>query len=186
MTLNDYISRMNQRERILAGSVGGILFLFVNVFIWSWLLGAISHGREQLTDRQAQRKQQAIFLQERELWIKRDQWLQEHQPAFKSQGEASTLLDQQLRPIAAKYDVILENPSIGTGESTPDHQSVWAQIETSSSWEKLVQFLYDVQQPEGFVVFENVTLGIDTRDASKMKGKFKVARWYAPNSTARK
>jgi hypothetical protein len=186
MTLGDWYGRMNKRERMLATLVGGIVFLFINLFVWNWLLGSIGRSREQLADRQAQRKQQGVFMQEHDLWVKRDQWLQQHQPPFKAQGEASTLLDQQLRPVAAKYNVLIENPQIGTGETTPDHQSVWASIETKSGWADLVHFLYDVQQPEGFVVFENVNLMIDSNDASKMKGKMKIARWYAPNAPARK
>jgi hypothetical protein len=41
-------------------------------------------------------------------------------------------------------------------------------------------FLYDVQQPDAFVVFESVNLVIDSNDATMMRGKFKIARWFAP------
>jgi hypothetical protein len=122
-------------------------------------------------------------MKERDLWTKREQWLQQHQPAFKGAGEASTLLEQQLRPIAAKYTVLIENPQIGSGESTPDHQSVWASIETKSHWDDLIHFLYDVQQPDAFIVFENVNLIIDPGDPTMMRGKFKVARWFASTQT---
>jgi hypothetical protein len=37
-----------------------------------------------------------------------------------------------------------------------------------------------VQQPESFVVFESVTLAIDPADPTQMRGKFKIARWFAP------
>jgi hypothetical protein len=37
-----------------------------------------------------------------------------------------------------------------------------------------------VQQPESFVVFESVTLNIDPADPTQMRGKFKIARWFAP------
>jgi hypothetical protein len=37
-----------------------------------------------------------------------------------------------------------------------------------------------VQQPEAFIVFENVTLSIDSNDPTMMRGKFKIARWFAP------
>ena len=119
-------------------------------------------------------------MTERDLWAKREKWLQQHQPVFKGAGEASTLLDEQLRPVAAKHTVLVENPAIGTGESTPNHQSVWASIETKSHWDALVHFLYDVQQPEAFIVFESVNLIIDPTDPTMMHGKFKIARWFAP------
>jgi hypothetical protein len=180
MNVPDWYSRMNQRERMLAAIVGGTVFLLLNLFFWSWILGAINRGQTELAERKASRQQQAIFLQERDLWTKREQWLQQHQPIFKGAGEASTLLDQQLRPVADKYTVLIENPQIGSGESTPTHQSVWASIETKSHWDSMVHFLYDVQQPEAFIVFENVNLAIDSGDPTMMRGKFKVARWFAP------
>jgi hypothetical protein len=40
--------------------------------------------------------------------------------------------------------------------------------------------LYDVQQPESFVVFESITLNIDPADPTAMRGKMKLARWFAP------
>jgi len=183
MTVPDWITRLNRRERMLASIVGGVLFLFINLFVWSWIFGAIGRAQTDLADRKSQRQQQAMFMKERDLWTKREQWLQQHQPVSKGAGEASTLLEQQLRPIAAKYNVLLENPQIGSGESTPDHQSVWASLETKSHWDELIHFLYDVQQPDAFIVFENVNLFIDPGDPTMMRGKFKIARWFAPTQT---
>jgi hypothetical protein len=37
-----------------------------------------------------------------------------------------------------------------------------------------------VQRPQEFVVFENVNLAIDGNDPTMMRGKFKIARWFAP------
>jgi len=115
-----------------------------------------------------------------DIWITaRDQWVQKTQPTLKGAEEASTLLDQ-LKQIAGKYNILIENPAIGSGETTPNHQAVFASIETGSHWPELVHFLYDVQQPDAFVVFESVNLVIDSNDATMMRGKFKIARWFAP------
>jgi hypothetical protein len=175
-----WYARMNRRERILALAVTGIVFVLLNLFVWNWLFAAVGRARADLAASKATRKEQEIFVKERDLWTQRQQWLQQHQPAFNGAGEASTLLEQQLRPVAAKYNVLLENPQIGSGETTPSHQTVWASIETKSDWKSIVQFLYDVQQPEAFVVFENVSLAVDNSDPTKMRGKFKIARWFAP------
>ena len=111
--------------------------------------------------------------------MKRDQWIRQHQPTLKNPGEASVLLDQ-LKQVAGKDNILIQNPAIGTGETTPYHQTIFASIETKSPWPPLVHFLYDVQQPDAFVVFENVNLAIDSSDPTMMRGKFKVARWFAP------
>ncbi len=174
-----WYERMNRRERILSLIVAGALIVLLNLVIWSWLFGALGRAREQLATRQAARAEQAVYIKERDLWTKRDQWLTQHQPALKNAAEASTLLDQ-VKEVAGKYNILIENPAIGSGETTPNHQTVFASIETKSSWPPLVHFLYDVQQPESFVVFEDVSLMIDSGDPTMMRGKFKIARWFAP------
>ena len=171
--------RMSQRERIMTLAVAGILFLLINLFIWRWLLGTISGSRNELAARKANRSEQTVYLRERELWAKRDQWLQKTQPTLKGAEETSTLLEQ-LKQIGGKYNMVIENPAIGTGETTPTHQAVFASIEASSHWPELVHFLYDVQQPDAFIVFESVNLAVDGSDATMMRGKFKIARWFAP------
>lgn len=171
--------RMSQREQRMTLVIAAILFVLINLFVWRSLLGAISNSRRNLAARRSARAEQVVYMREREMWEKRDQWIQKSQPLLKGAEEASTLLDQ-LKQVAGKYDILIENPAIGSGETTPNHQAVFASIETSSHWPELVHFLYDVQQPDAFVVFESVNLAIDNNDPTMMRGKFKIARWFAP------
>src|SRR5438046_3994566 len=174
-----WYSRMNPRERVLSWIVAGTVFVLLNLWILSWILGTLSSARKELAERKAKLGEQALYVKERDLWNKRDEWIRQHQPILKNPAEASALLDQ-LHEVAGKYNIEVENPAIGTGETTPSHQAVFASIETKSSWPPLVHFLYDVQHPEAFVVFENVNLAIDGNDPTMMRGKFKIARWFAP------
>ena len=176
-----FFQRMNQRERVLSLLVGGTLFLLVNWFIWSWLMGTLEETRTDLAAKKSARAQQSVFLKERSMWEKREAWLKKHQPTLKGAGEASILLDQ-VKEIAGKHNVLIENPSLGGVDSQPTHQSTSISIETKSPWQPLVRFLHDVQQPERFVVFENVNLAIDSSDPTMMRGKFKIARWFAPKT----
>ena len=171
--------RMNQRERTMTLVISGILFLLINLFVWRVVLSSISNSRRELADRKTTRSEQVVYMREKELWAKREQWLEKTQPAMKGAEEASNLLDQ-LKQVAGKYNVLIENPAIGAGETTPTHQTVFASIETSCHWPDLLHFLYDVQQPDAFVVFESVKLVVDPNDATMMRGTFRVARWFAP------
>jgi hypothetical protein len=56
-------------------------------------------------------------VKERDTWTKRDEWMRQHQPTLKDPAEASALLDQ-VREVAGKYNILVENPAIGTGETT--------------------------------------------------------------------
>ena len=179
MTIAGWYERLSQRERRLSAIVAGIIFLLLNWLVWSKVLGSLDRARADLAARQDTRKVQEVFIRERALWEKRAQWLKEKQPTLKGPGEASTLLDQ-IKQIAGKHNVLLENPAIGTSDATPDRQAVFASFDVKSGWAPLVHFLYDVQQPESFVVFETITLNIDPGDPTMMRGKMKAARWFAP------
>jgi hypothetical protein len=179
MNIAAWYQRLSQRERILSAAVAAVVFLLLNWFVWSKLMESLDQARTDLAARRDTRKVQEVFIRERALWEKRAQWLKEHQPTLKGPGEASTLLDQ-IKQVAGKHNVVIENPAIGTSDATPERQAVFASYEVKSPWPPLVKFLYDVQQPESFVVFESITLNIDPADPTAMRGKMKLARWFAP------
>lgn len=174
-----WYQRMNPRERLLSWIVAGTVFALLNLWILSWIFGALGSARRELAARRATLTEQTLYVKERDTWMKRDEWIRQHQPVLKNPAEASALLDQ-LREVAGKYNILVENPAIGSGETTPYHQTVFASIETKSPWPPLVHFLYDVQRPDAFIVFENANLAIDGSDPTMMRGKFKIARWFAP------
>lgn len=179
-----WYQRMSSRERLLSWLAAGTVFALLNLFILDWIFGALAIAQKQIGARRATLAEQALFVKERDLWTKRDEWIRKHQPTLKNPAEASALLDQ-LKEIAGKYNILIENPAIGSGETTPYHQTVFASIETKSPWPPLVHFLYDVQRPDSFIVLENVNLAIDGNDPTMMRGKFKIARWFAPSQRTR-
>jgi hypothetical protein len=178
------LQRMNRREQVLAGLVAMVVFFLANLLLWSWLFRAIGDSRVEVGKRKEAHNEQTVLLRESDLWSKREQWLREHQPVFHGAGDASALLDQ-LKQIAGKYRVLIENPAIGNSPAAGAYQSVFASIETKSPWSPLVHFLYDVQAPDAFIVFESANIAIDSSDPSQMRGKFKIARWYASASAAK-
>ncbi len=174
-----WLARMNQRERILALAVAGILFLLINLAIWNALLGMSAGARDEYASQSAARAEQKVYLTEEEMWRQRADWLEKKQPKSSNPAEASSLLTQ-VKEIAGRYNVQIENPQIGPVENTPSHRSVSATFETKSGWEPLVHFLYDSQKPESFIVFENVNLMVNASDPTVMEGRFKIAKWFAP------
>ena len=175
-----WLAQLNQRERFLALAVGGILFLLVNLAIWSTLLGMSAGARTEYSAQRDTRKEQKVYLEEEKTWKRRADWLAKNQPTLTNPAEASSLLTQ-VKEIAGKYNVQLEDPQIGAVETTPSYQSVSATFESKSGWEPLVHLLYDAQRPAAFTVFEQVNLMVDGNDATVMHGRFKIAKWFKPS-----
>jgi len=175
-----WLAQLNQRERILAFSVAGLLFLLVNFAIWSTLFAMSAGARAEYAAQRDARKEQKVYLEEEKTWKRRADWLAKNQPTLSNPAEASSLLTQ-VKEIAGKYNVQMEDPQIGAVETTPSYQSVSATFETKSGWEPLVHFLYDAQRPVAFTVFEQINLMVDGNDATMMHGRFKIAKWFKPS-----
>ncbi len=173
-----WLGRMNQRERLLALSVGALLFLLINLAIWSALLGMSAGARARYAEQRAARSAQQVYLEEEEMWKNRAEWVKKNQPKLNNPAEGSSLLTL-VKEIAGKHNVQIENPQIGPVELTASHQSVSATFESKSGWEPLVHFLYDAQKPQSFTVFESVNLMVDATDPTVMQGRFKIAKWFA-------
>lgn len=172
-----FFERMNKRERLLTLGIGGVLFLLLNLALWSALLGMSSNLRADWTAQSSARTEQKVYLNEYKMWTNRAEWLKKHQPSLTDPAEASSLLTR-LQGIGNKYNVQIDNPQLGGVEKTPTHQSVSDTLETKSGWEPLVHFLYDAQRPDAFIVFESTNLMIDSNDPTVMRGRFKIAKWF--------
>ena len=173
-----WLAQMNQRERILALAVGGILFLLVNLAIWSTLFGMSAGARAEYAAQRATRTEQTVYLGEEKIWKKRAEWLKKKQPHLNDPAEASTLLTR-VKQIAGQIQRPDRNPQIGAVETTPSHQAVSATFETKSDGGRSCIFFMMSQRPEAFTVFEQANLMVDANDPTVMRGRFKIAKWFS-------
>src|SRR6266498_1346991 len=92
--------RMNPRERVLSWIVAGTVFVLLNLWILSRVLGALGGAHKEGVERRAKLAEQALYVKERDLWTKREEWIRKHQPVLNNPAEASALLDQLGRWLA--------------------------------------------------------------------------------------
>ncbi len=173
-------ANMTQREKILASGVTAVIFVLLNLFLITFFFRSQARLRAELALKHDSLQTARTLLAERDLWTKRDAWLREKQPKLTNESGAGVDLLDQIKEAAKKSDVTLENPAIGPVQKAPNYRSVPVDVDTKCAWEALIQFLHAVQTPDQFVVIESATIQIDSGDASKMHGHFKIARWFAP------
>ena len=70
-----WYQRMNRRERVLAWVAAGTVFALLNLFILDWIFGALASAQKQMATRRATLSEQALYVKERDLWTKRDEWI---------------------------------------------------------------------------------------------------------------
>ena len=172
--------RLSSREQKLSVIVGGIVFLFVNYLLIEW--GWTTHTRLQAAIAGQKKQLRLISSATGDLasWEKRDAWLQAQQPRLENADTAAVQLLDQIKVVAKNHAVLLENPAIRVSERQPEYVSVSVEIETKSPWTPLIKFLHELQSSGQFVAVESANLKVDASDATQMRGRFRIARWYAP------
>jgi len=172
--------QLSTRERNLSIFVGAIAFLFVTFFVGDYVLKNKARLNADLLAKTRQLKTMQTLSAEKALWEQRDGWLGEKQPKLANQDSAGVQLLDQIKELAKKNTVLLDNPRIREAARKPDYTAIGVEIETKSSWSSLIAFLRELQTPEQFIVLDAANLKIDAADPTQMRGKFKIARWYAP------
>jgi hypothetical protein len=173
------VSKLNQREKILAAVTGGIVFLLLNLLLVNAFIRKNIVLRADLAQGQSNLAAMKQLLAEQDLWVKRNDWITKKQPKLSNEGAAGVELLDFIRTVGKRTNITIDNPAIGAPAKTQWARSVSVTLDTHSSWADLIQFLQSTQQPDQFIVFEDAHIQIDAGDATKMQGHFKIARWYA-------
>lgn len=172
--------KLSPRERRLVLVIGGILFLLVNLFVLSSIRQRFARTGVEITTKQEELARLKAIIAEGETWQEREEWITLHQPQLENREQAGVTLLEEVRQIARASNVVIEKPSLGGIEAQGVYQSVSVYVETRSSWDALITLLHALQQPEHFIVFESAHLQVDSRDATQMQARLRIAKWYAP------
>ena len=174
------MNRLSARERIMVAIVAAILFVLGNMVLLSSMADRYRQLTSDLATKQSELAALKVILNDRELGAKREAWIKANQPKLINGSQAGVVLLDQMRQLAKANEVLLESPEIGALDSSqPSHQAVTVVIQTKSSWAALIKFLNGLQQPDQFIVFESANLQSDSSDAAQMRGRFRIAKWYA-------
>lgn len=171
---------LTRREKRLSYAVGGVLFVVFNFAFINYLTKQHAMVKAQFAAKTSEWQTMQGLFTERELWEKRQAWIEATQPKLENEGAAGVQLLDQVKDAAKANGVTLENPAIGTLEKSSYYRSTPVNFETKSSWPALMKFLSGVQQPEQFIVVDNANIQIEAADTTLIRGKFRVSRWYAP------
>jgi len=178
-------AQISSREKLLATIVGGVVVLFISAFVVDYFLKNQVRLRGELARNTAAVAAMRRSLSERAMWEERDAWVTAKQPKLTvSDDVAGGQLLNFVKEAAKKNAVQIISQSLRLPASQPEYQSISVELETTSTWPSLIGFMRELQGPEQFLVFESATMKVDDKDATQMRGNFKVAKWFAPRTTA--
>lgn len=172
---------MTARERTLAFITAGILLVLVGSILSKTFLRNQRMLSTQLKEKTASLAEMKTLITEREKWEQREAWLQQYQPRLENPDKALPDLENQIKNIAQGHQLTptdIQFQELAKGAKT-SYQAVGIKFNLKGKREDLVDFLYDVQTPTSFLVFEKATMQIDKEDKTLISGTFHVSKWFA-------
>jgi hypothetical protein len=171
---------LSQREKILSFGFGGAIFVVVNLYLFDFFLDNQRRLQKELANKGQQLRSMQSLLASAPMWEQRDLWLRSKQPVLENEATAGVQLLKRIQDTAREQSVTVEAPVLGGISRQPYYTGVSVDIETKSTWKALIAYLAALQSPDQFIVLETANLKRDGSDETQMRGKFRIARWYAP------
>jgi hypothetical protein len=173
-------AQLSKREKMLATVVSTVVLLLLNVIVIKFFVTNQRRLSDEFKTKTGQLKVMRTRFENKEKWAALDAWLKEKQPALVNENRAGSELLDEVREIAKKTDVQPLEPQILNPERRPLYISVPIAIEAKASPKALRNFLWEMQSPERFIVFESAKFQIDKDDKALMHCTFRIAKWFAP------
>ncbi len=170
---------LNPRERTLALLFGAVIFGLANLAVLPRLRAwgqSLTDQRGQLEDKQ---KVAAAWLEKKELWQQRGQWLAAQQPVWTPDLTPATLVDK-IRQYSADHGVVVLEQNFVELPATPAYSPTALRLRLSGPFAGMISWLYDLQQPEHFILCPSFTCNAQGDDASAMTWEITLAQLYQP------
>jgi hypothetical protein len=171
---------MNKREKFLLTVTAVVIGVLVNFYLIKFFLSNRADLTRQLATTQMKIDTLKKRETQRELWAKRDAWLNEKLPVLGDPDVASKALRESVLEIAKTHTVTLEAPAPSNPINQPGHISLAVKFDAKAPWDAMFNFLYELQGPEKFIAIENCEIKVNREDKTQLRATLTIARWYAP------
>ena len=174
------LRKLTKSEKRLSLILGVAIFGMANFYALGFLVDLHSSLSREVADLRGQEHANQIWLKERNLWLRRKQWIEASQPRIRPNQVPQSELLESLTSAATSDHLEIQEQSFGANESTANYHSVAVRLKLSGSLHDVVRWLVRIQQPELFQAVTSFSLK-SASEPPTVSLELEVARWYAPN-----
>jgi hypothetical protein len=175
------LRKLTKSEKRLSVLLIVALFAMGNFYGLSYLIDLMSGNLREVSDLRNQERSNEIWLREKDLWLKRKQWIYAKQPRIQADRVPQSELLEYVTTSAKANQLEIQEQSFGEILSTPNYQSVTVRLKLSGALQNVIKWLVEVQQPELFQAITNFSLK-SANEPPTVNLELEIARWYAPKS----
>lgn len=162
-------------------ALGATIFILANLFGVGALLKQRNALKLESVQLLGERQNAAMWLSEKDLWLKRKEWLDTVQPKIGQADVAQPQFFQDLQKSARAQNLAIDEQGFGENSETAHYKAVTVRMRVSGTLENVTKWLVTIQQPEQFQAITHLSLRSD-KDPPKVNLELEIAKWYAPTN----
>ncbi|HEY5892729.1 MAG TPA: hypothetical protein VIT91_05805 [Chthoniobacterales bacterium] len=171
--------KLTSLEKKLLIALGATIFILANLFGVSALLKQRNALKLQSIQLRGAEQDAAMWLSEKEVWLKRKEWLDARQPRISQAEVAQPQFFQDLQKSARAQNLAIDEQGFGEISETAQYKAVTVRMRVSGTLENVIKWLVTIQQPELFQAITHFSLRSE-KDPPKVNLELEIAKWYAP------
>ncbi len=174
---------LNRNERLLAGALGALLILFVNLAGMRWVADQMRTEGTKIRQLAGETQAARLLMKQRPYWIARREWLDAHPPEIYDARSSISKFQQEMQTgiLAQKLKIDLQQP-LDT-ERSGDLAVANIDVVVSGRLEAIVRWLQAVQQPGRYMSLKNFTLN-QSDDGNSMELQVRLGKVYRAAASA--
>ncbi len=170
--------QVTNREQRLLLIFTVLLFLVLNLFGFSLLSKNRQTLERTVRKLDLERQEARVWMAQKDLWLKRKEWMDHKQPKPDPSGQDSAQLLEFLQQGARQNKITITDQKLLEPRTEAEYREASVRIEVRGSLEPVVRWLAGLQAPERFQAITSLTLKSDA-EPPKVICNLTIARWYA-------
>src|ERR1700738_5409939 len=142
------LRKLTKSEKRLSILLVVALFATGNFYGLGYLFDLMAESSRDVSDLRSQEHSNDVWLRERDLWLKRQQWIDATQPRIRPNQVPQSELLESVTTSAKADQLEIEEQSFGENLSTPNYQSVTVRLKLSGPLQNVIKWLVPGQQTE--------------------------------------
>jgi hypothetical protein len=169
---------MTARERNLTLGFVSILLVGGTVVgglqLKKWKQG-VDDAEYELTLR---RTEAEILLNQKDLWLKRAEWITSKQPTFSTRRDADTELNKLVQDSMNTRSVEIVQNQPSDPSELPGLFASTMMVQGRSDFASAMSWLYDLQRPGSFISIPSISITPNDEDTSQVNISLVLQKWY--------
>lgn len=168
---------LTRNERMLAGSLGALVILFVNLAGMRWVADQMRTEGAKIRQLETETQASRLLVKQRPYWIARREWVDAHAPEAYDDHSTRSKFQQEIQASVLSRKLKIDSQQPLDTEHNGDLAVANIDLVMTGRLEDIVRWLQATQQPGRYVSLGNFTLN-QSDDGNSMQLQVRLGKVY--------